>query len=211
MKPHRRTRPGPASQADDWLMTYADVITLLFCVMVVFASLVPAASQKSAPPQARPPAAAPAAPPVVFGDAGPFHSLADAEDPAEDDTDDAQAGTAPVDPAPVFPLRPGDDVALTPPPGRGIAGSGAAAATAGAERRAMSVRLAGEALQPGGPIDRTPGGDRITTIEIRSAALFDSGSANLREVRQEVPAVRGDAARVRPVQGVPDHHRGPYR
>ena len=39
MKYYRRRKPAPQAHTDDWLMTYADMITLLLCFFAVFLSI----------------------------------------------------------------------------------------------------------------------------------------------------------------------------
>ena len=181
MRLHGRTRSGPPSRTDDWLMTYADMITLLFCVVLVFVSMAPAAKKISENPDVRAPAEQVALPPIAFGGAGPFRSLADADEPADDETEKAQASEA-ASHSVLASQPPKDKVGtLSPPAIRPIAERREAEGTANTHRLAMSVRVDASASKPGVLIDSAPGGERITTIEISSATLFESGSVTLRE------------------------------
>jgi chemotaxis protein MotB len=181
MRLHKRLRSKPPGHTDDWLITYADMITLLFCIVVVFLAIPTGENEKPPAPQWQPPAAQPMPAPLAFADARPFHSLADADEPADDDTDEAQV-TFNDRPA-TSPLQPLKTQGEFPPP------AALPAATENAEFRAMSrteqhgisVRVPATDFKPGGLADRIPPGDRITTLEISSATLFDRGSATLRE------------------------------
>lgn len=145
-------KKAQASHADDWLMTYADMITLLLCFFVIF--LIVEISKKNLPHQETPPApqvSAPVAPPPPppFQGNLPFHDL----DPA-DYADDPPPAPAAVTPAPAVPVE-------TPPP------IVAAAPAPVPEPPAASSP------------PEAPPGDRILIVEMNSEAFFGSGSATL--------------------------------
>jgi flagellar motor protein MotB len=150
-----------ASHTDDWLMTYADMITLLLCFFAIFLSvsttrkdLSPTAPMRQLAeaiaalprplpqPQVQPP---PSQPWLKLPDAfrrSEFHDLAPVDRGAADAADERPARLD------------------------------AAAADASAPT-AAEVPTAGHAAE----LEQK--GDRITTLEMSSAAFFDSGSAQL--------------------------------
>lgn len=126
-----KRRPDPAAaHADDWLMTYADLITLLLCFFAIFLSV--SAPKKDIDKElVRPVHEAGKAPDILEGNL-PLHGTPRAEAPT---------------------------VALT-------------------EELADSLsRLMESENQPAPTVERK--GDRITVIEMDSAAFFDRGSATL--------------------------------
>jgi chemotaxis protein MotB len=163
-------RREAASHADDWLMTYADMITLLLCFFAIFMLM---QSAKKLPHHARPapmlaavtaplppapaPPRAPPAPPQAMAAAA--ESAAPAAKPAP------QAAAI----AGLFPVKLDDTtsrpLAVIPPPEL------AEAAAAPAPKPAPSA---------------PPRGDRITSFEMGSAAFFDAGSANLSETGKSI-------------------------
>jgi chemotaxis protein MotB len=175
---------------DDWLMTYADLITLLLCFFAII--IITSAPKKNAesklPPQpvvqqqslTVPPPAPPASAPIdVFPADLPFHPITQSDAP--DDLDlpvktDAPvsmdtpapivASTAPQpveQPAPVQTEKT-EDVAPSAPPAP-----------------APTLPQIAENLKGQGPANFEQKGDRITTLEINSAAFFGSGSATISE------------------------------
>jgi flagellar motor protein MotB len=183
---HRRREP--ASHIDDWLMTYADMITLLLCFFVIFIIVshsaknlqkplpVPSmpAVMAQIPPAVQPPPLSPEASPVVRaplpayaidnGDARVELAAATRLDapspPLQGTTDAAEAVAVKTDDAASRAL------AVTPPPELVVTQTpqdASASMSAGASTSTSSA----------------PKGDRITTFEMGSAAFFDSGSARL--------------------------------
>lgn len=78
MRARRSAVGGQARHADDWLMTYADMITLLLCLFAVLLALHGAKLHDAGPAGAMPPAGAPRAftlpqAPIVVA---PFRELA---------------------------------------------------------------------------------------------------------------------------------------
>jgi chemotaxis protein MotB len=148
MRPVEARRPE-AGHVDDWLMTYADMITLLLSFFVVFALL--AAAHKALPqripaplPAVTAPLRAPLPPPLPR--------------PATPAPRPLPAKTAALPPQP--PLT------VIPPPE--LVGS-APMETAPAPAAPPPAKAAPTPLQ----------GDRITTLEMGSAAFFAPGSAAL--------------------------------
>jgi outer membrane protein OmpA-like peptidoglycan-associated protein len=153
----RRAQPD---RTDDWLMTYADMITLLLCFFaIIIITTVPKrmAQPKVTPPvvsllpQQIPPPLSPAQnlpmPPAamdIFPGNLPFHSI-EQSDPVEEITPESLPTK--IEEAP--PLVAATVVADDPKP------------------------------QPSPSLEQK--GDRITTLEMNSAAFFDSGSAVLSE------------------------------
>jgi chemotaxis protein MotB len=177
-------------------MTYADTITLLLCLFVVllsYASTGKGSLQRlEAPPTAGQPAG-----PVDFMEGNlPFHGLPRAGQPTED-ADDAIAETAgarqdrssappPVQAVPERMAR----IAAVP-----VAVQPASQAAASAGAQPISLPAAVTDLQSQGAATVEQKGDRLTTIEISSAAFFGSGSATLsgpgRAILQDVAASLG--------------------
>jgi chemotaxis protein MotB len=142
------------SHTDDWLMTYADMITLLLCFFAIFltvsttrkdpsskAPVQQLAAVIAAIPQAAPPRAT--LPDAVYGE------LKKPEAPAQ--------ASAPVKAEPV---------SVPPAP-------------------APLPRFADD-LQSRAAADIEQKGDRITTIDMNSAAFFDSGSALLSDAGKSI-------------------------
>lgn len=138
-----RERVGQPVHADDWLITYADMITLLLCFFVVFIvmtaakkeglrSVAPILQSEPAPPQIQLP--------DVFENNRPFRKI--------DSIDTLVANMEPVE---IEPAVASSDMPPAPP----------------------EVAVAPQSL------DEALAGDRIKTIELNSAAFFDSGAAVL--------------------------------
>jgi chemotaxis protein MotB len=151
-------RKPQASHADDWLMTYADMITLLLCFFVIF--LIVSISKKSQSPADVPPPVKRVEvqvpverPPPLQGNL-PFHDF-DPDDYVDHYQLPVREEAQPNPPAPVPPPVVTPAVTVAAPP-------------------AVAAQPADNPKPP-----PKPQGDRITLVEMNSAAFFDSGSATL--------------------------------
>jgi flagellar motor protein MotB len=197
-------RREPASHIDDWLMTYADMITLLLCFFVVFIIMshsgkhlqkqlpvpsLPAVTAQIPPTVQQPPKEA-AAPPVVWASL-PTHDV---------DSGDARVELAAAAAPRVHEPPPGDtaDAAAAP-----VKAEAVAAKTDDPANRVLAVTPPPELVGSQRPQDASvststrpstnantstsaPKGDRITTFEMGSAAFFASGSASLSDAGKAI-------------------------
>ena len=162
-----------AGHVDDWMMTYVDMITLLLCFFAVM--LIVAISKKGVPPVPPPPVAiiqkqvvdeiAVAPPPVLPKEPDmiqgnlPFHDLTTEEDTSTNAPAiaHASADTQPVEAAAQAVQAPVPDPIPVPATLTDILNN----------------------LKSQGQANLEQKGDRLTTIDINSAAFFDRGSATL--------------------------------
>jgi flagellar motor protein MotB len=185
-------RREPASHIDDWLMTYADMITLLLCFFVIFIIVshsaknlpkplpvptMPAVTaQIPLPKVAAQPPLSPEASPVVQASL-PAHDTGSAD--ARVELAAAAAVTRLAEPSP--PPKQAAEAAVEP-----VKAETVAVKTDDAASHALAVTPPPELGTPQDASASTnasstsaPKGDRITTFEMGSAAFFDSGSASL--------------------------------
>jgi len=152
------------SHADDWLMTYADTITLLLCFFIVFASA--SFFQKNSPPKSA--IKQDVIPAIVEPE--PFEINLPFSIPDEPDRTDLpkdQVAQEPIAQAPV----------VEPP----VEQVPVAAQEQLVEKTPLAVSSPETIPNPESKqaADFELKGDRITSLEMNSAAFFDSGSATL--------------------------------
>jgi chemotaxis protein MotB len=214
MRYRKPKRAAQASHADDWLMTYADMITLLLCFFAVFVSVTIVkkdAPQKTPAPQQ---VEQPASPSVLIEGNLPFHAPVDVDQPSRREIED-QAPTKHVIVWPETDVTPattattddedGDavqkDSGPPPPPMDGVLFEVYApppvlpempktqdAASIATDPPAASLPEIVDHLKAQGPATLEQRGDRITTMEMNSEAFFDKGSAQLSEAGKKVLA-----------------------
>jgi len=187
MRLHQHLRRDPGRHTDDWLITYADTITLLLCLFVVILSIRTSGRSLGweAPPQATLAATAnvvPASKEDIFGGHPPFPpaeqaapevfvpetiAAADARPPMSEHIPPPPARPAPIDFADRVDAPAAPELhAFIPSTER------AATAAAALPPLVERMRSLGSAV-----IEQH--GDRITTVQISSNAFFASGYAVL--------------------------------
>jgi chemotaxis protein MotB len=178
MRRHRQIKQQ-VGHADDWLMTYADTITLLLCLFVVILSITVVKRTTVEKSGNVPIAAQPVNPDnkteanLVFRDFVPVSQPA--ADTADDSTSRAVDDLPPLPPAP--PPRP---VSKAPPVAAPIVVAQLAPPSpAATETRAPHLPDIVNRLKSQGLAATEQDHDRITTLEIGSGAFFSSGSATL--------------------------------
>jgi flagellar motor protein MotB len=178
-----RASPG---HADDWLMTYADMITLLLCFFAIFLAVT---VQKQAVPQRTQAVRAivvPAEPAHFLEGDLPLHGLPRADRPTEDYVPEAAVPTK-AEPL-TAPARISEIKAAAPPPPP--APAPVALDTSGIVPPAIL-----EPLKSTGNAEIEQKCDRITTVEMSSAAFFASGSATISKPGEAI--LRDVAARLK--------------
>jgi chemotaxis protein MotB len=179
MRRYQGSRKEQTRHADDWLMTYADTITLLLCLFVVILSITVARDKVVRKLGDLPTTEQSTVPENSIEAALPFHDFVRTDHPVNDAADDAQAGA-------------GDNPAVPLPETPPLAARVIAAASASlvVDLPVMQVKATDDAHLPQLPeiVDRLKSqgqaateqeGERVTTLEIGSAAFFGSGSATL--------------------------------
>lgn len=178
-----KRKRNPESHADDWLMTYADMITLLLCFFIVFLFTSIAAKESSSPKQETTPPIQ-IEPPIKT--APPIKT----EPPVK--TESAPRDNEWVTPT-AFPVLTGNlpfqypDLNEEPQPleNTPLAEKGKVEVEVEKKKEEIeaspdtAIIIAPDTAEKKAPADFEQKGDRITTLEISSAAFFDSGSATL--------------------------------
>jgi flagellar motor protein MotB len=198
---------GLPSHSDDWLLTYADMITLLLCFFAVFLTVSvakkdtphkePVQQMAEAPPTPTAVAKQEVKPPdlmlAVFENNAPFRTLEPNDFPvqkhaSEDDANKAVAASS-VEPSKVIDPSPATESAPTVQEVVAPSAPPTVNAPAVSPREDANV----EKLRNYGNVEQS--GDRITTLEISSAAFFDSGSAVITAAGQGI--LRGVAVQLK--------------
>lgn len=172
--------------ADDWLMTYADMITLLLCFFAIFLTVT---APKKVTPQKTDLARTIVvqAEPTRFleGDL-PFHGVPIADRPTEDDIPKL---AVPKKTEPLAAAGPVSQIKAEPPP------LPPAPIPAPVPQTLVAIDVTGitppailAPLQAKGTAEVEQKGDRLTTVNMSSATFFPSGSATISGAGQAVLA-----------------------
>jgi chemotaxis protein MotB len=157
MRRSRRLPGAKGSHTEDWLITYADTITLLLCLFVIILSVRSSGAVDAAKP------IVPAVTNDVFGGNPPFHAMACNANPAV-------GAIVETPPEPIVETGLPRPLATVNIPKPDVATPAAA-----------PVSLPGivDRLKSQGTAVVEQQGDRITTLQIGSTAFFNSGNATI--------------------------------
>jgi chemotaxis protein MotB len=174
----QRIRRDQARHTDDWLITYADTITLLLCLFVIILTIKTAV--KLPTPAATAPAAQTTAQDGLFWGQPAIHSFTPITEAVTDETSSAKIGPAADAPAVRILAEPFPDEPRLASPTIEAAAAPVIVATPQetARPRSLLPAVVERLISQGTPIT-AQSGDRITTLQIGSAAFFSSGSAAL--------------------------------
>ena len=173
----QRVRRDQARHTDDWLITYADTITLLLCLFVIILTIKTAT--KPPTPEATAPATQTTAQDGLFWGQPAIRSFTPVTEAVTEETSTATIGPAADAPAVrniVEPLP--DPPAPASPTIEAAAPVIVPAAQETPRPRSLLPAVVERLISQGTPIT-AQSGDRITTLQIGSAAFFSSGSAAL--------------------------------
>ncbi len=217
MKVHRHPGHGQIRHADDWLMTYADTITLLLCLFVVLLAL-EGSRIHAIRNVALPVSADKANVSGIFQASSitPFRGLPEDLQSAEVMADDSDTEASDAHATPVLATLANPAKEARPPSVPAIAvgpitptlpaASPVSAAFAVPAASTVPVAAAGVVRQPDGetqlmPLPEVaqgrqparnrqiePIGDRVTTLTFNSTAFFSSGSATLSDTGRSILA-----------------------
>ena len=196
MKGRRHTSGGQARHPDDWLMTYADTITLLLCLFVVLLALHGAkphgAVAVGLPPSADTPSSSTLLQTAIV--VAPFRELAGIPRPPEDADDDTADRATRQDNLStrraVVATALSSGVPALMPTAHSVPKAARVLAASPAEAHRPSTALPPpEAEKPANASAKAAAdlkGDRITIFQFSSTAFFASGAAHLSELRQSI-------------------------
>jgi chemotaxis protein MotB len=162
--------------ADDWLMTYADMITLLLCFFAIFLTVtVPKKVTPQRSDLAR--TIVVEAEPTRFleGDL-PFHGVPIADRPTENDVPKL---AVPAKPEPLAAAGPVSQIKTEPPPPPRAPDPVPQQPLAALDMTGITPPAILAPLQAKGTAEVEQKGDRLTTVNMSSAAFFPSGSATI--------------------------------
>jgi chemotaxis protein MotB len=178
MTNHRRLLRQSDRSADDWLMTYADTITLLLCLLVVLLALVN--NKRHADQQVTSPlnVEAAAVPVGIFKNSLPINDLLPAMQRDIDD-DDASTETVQVPSVPLVkkPQRTVAVISPIPVPATPETSTLESKTASAAISISLPQRIGLSPLQDAGRVEQE--GRHVTTFSFNSTAFFGSGSATL--------------------------------
>ena len=178
MTNHRRLLRQSDRSADDWLMTYADTITLLLCLLVVLLALVN--NKRHADQQVTSPlnVEAAAVPVGIFKNSLPINDLLPAMQPDSDD-DDASTEAVQVPSVPLVkkPQRTVAVISPIPVPATPETSTLESKTASAALSISLPQRIGLSPLQDAGKVEQE--GRHVTTFSFNSTAFFGSGSATL--------------------------------
>ena len=178
MTNHRRLLRQSDRSADDWLMTYADTITLLLCLLVVLLALVN--NKRHADQQVTSPlnVEAAAVPVGIFKNSLPINDLLPSMQPDSDD-DDASTEAVQVPSVPLVkkPQRTVAVISPIPVPATPETSTLESKTASAALSISLPQRIGLSPLQDAGRVEQE--GRHVTTFSFNSTAFFGSGSATL--------------------------------